>query len=150
LDNTFGEVLECELGAGLVGKFRELGFSFWDVAERRRIVRGEGERPIAEVDWLLLNEGQLMAVEVKRSLSISDVNRHIARLQKISNYAKSPNARDDWRGKTLYGAVAGVIIEKGAKEYAIEKGMFVIEPSGESVSITEPPVPTYNWEAKTE
>jgi hypothetical protein len=36
------------------------------------------------------------------------------------------------------GAIAATITDKATKEYALSKGLFVIEPSGEDVKVTKP------------
>jgi hypothetical protein len=36
------------------------------------------------------------------------------------------------------GAMAGVVFSESAKTYALKKGFYVIEPSGETFVITEP------------
>ena len=38
----------------------------------------------------------------------------------------------------LLGAVAGVVVEADEKEYALNNGFYLIEPSGETFSITPP------------
>jgi hypothetical protein len=145
LTNNFGEVIECELGAGLVDKFRRFGFRFWDNPVRRYAIMDKNDRPIAEIDWLLRNKDSLMVVEVKARLSTDDVDTHIERMEKLRRYADTPGSLDNWRGKRLYGAVAGAVVEKEVKKYALGKGLFVIEPSGESVRITKPPSPPHEW-----
>jgi hypothetical protein len=41
-------------------------------------------------------------------------------------------------GKKLYGAVAGIKISKTSKNYAKGKGLFVLEPAGDTVKIEAP------------
>jgi hypothetical protein len=40
--------------------------------------------------------------------------------------------------REFFGAIAATIVDKSAKEYALKKGFFVIEPSGEDVKVTKP------------
>jgi stage V sporulation protein SpoVS len=40
--------------------------------------------------------------------------------------------------RTYLGAVAGMAMNKSVKTYALKKGFYVIEPSGEDFHITEP------------
>jgi hypothetical protein len=43
--------------------------------------------------------------------------------------------------RTFLGAVAGVIVPAAVKQYALENGFYVIEPSGENFFITSPHKP---------
>jgi hypothetical protein len=40
--------------------------------------------------------------------------------------------------RKLLGAAAAVVISKDMREYALERGFYLIEPSGETVKITVP------------
>jgi hypothetical protein len=81
-----------------------------------------------------------MLVEIKSDLSISDINKHITRLEKMRKYA-------DLRGdkRRFLGAVAGIVVEDDEKEYALSQGFFLIEPSGENFDITSPPSKPKEW-----
>ena len=74
-----------------------------------------------------------MLVEVKADLTISDINAHIQRMEKMRRYA-------DLRGnnRVFLGAVAGVIIKDEVKEYALDNGFYLVEPSGQTFTITPP------------
>ena len=54
-------------------------------------------------------------------------------MEKLRKYA---DLHDD-RRKYL-GAMAGVVFSESEKIYALKKGFYVIEPSGETFTITEP------------
>jgi len=47
--------------------------------------------------------------------------------------------------RIFLGAVAGVIVTSNVKRYALKKGLFVIEPSGETISITPPNGQPKEW-----
>jgi hypothetical protein len=54
-------------------------------------------------------------------------------MERVRKYA------DDHGDKREFlGAMAATITNKDTKEYALEKGFFVIEPAGEDVKITKP------------
>ena len=40
--------------------------------------------------------------------------------------------------RTFLGAVAGVVVTDKVREYALNQGFYLIEPSGESFNITPP------------
>ena len=81
---------------------------------------------------LLINSNVAVVVEVKSSLSIDDVNEHLERIEKIRKV--SPK-RIDLSGVTIYGAVAGMIVEGEADKYAYKKGLFVLRQKGNIVEI---------------
>jgi hypothetical protein len=82
---------------------------------------------------MLENGTQAVAVEVKFTLRISDIDDHILRMEKIRRFA------DEHEDKRKFmGALAAINIDKSAKEYALKNGLFVIEPSGEDVKVIKP------------
>jgi hypothetical protein len=40
--------------------------------------------------------------------------------------------------RKYFGAMAGAVFSESAKVYALKRGFYVIEPSGETFTITEP------------
>ncbi|MDR1239979.1 MAG: hypothetical protein LBK27_07685 [Treponema sp.] len=131
LSNTVGSLVEHFMTAGLPKKFKRFGFTF----DRITTVKwADGENNIyTEIDGLLENGSQAMVVEVKTTLRNEDIDDHLVRMEKVRKYA-------DIRGDTreFLSAIAAVNIDKSSKEYALKKGFFVIEPSGEDVKITKP------------
>jgi ribosome biogenesis protein Tsr3 len=74
-----------------------------------------------------------MAVEVKTTLRNEDIDDHLDRMEKVRKYADLHGDR-----REFLSAIAATIVSKSAKEYALKKGLFIIEPSGEDVKITKP------------
>jgi len=85
-----------------------------------------------EIDLLLINTNVAVVVEIKSSLSVEDVNEHLERIEKIRKI--SPK-RIDLSGVTIYGAVAGMMVEGEADKYAYKKGLFVLRQNGNIVEI---------------
>ncbi len=85
-----------------------------------------------EIDLLLINSETAVAVEIKSSLSVADVKEHLERLNKIQ---KVQPERINLKGVTLYGAVAGMIVENDADRYAYKHGLFVLRQKGNLVEI---------------
>ncbi|MDR2516216.1 MAG: hypothetical protein LBC88_02410 [Spirochaetaceae bacterium] len=131
LSNTLGTLVERIMTAGLPRKFRQFGFTF-DRITTVKWADGAGNI-YTEIDGLLENGSQALVVEVKTTLRRDDIDDHLARMERVRVYA-------DEHGDTreFLGAVAAAITGKDAKEYALSKGFFVIEPSGEDVTITKP------------
>jgi len=130
--NRFGEVVEYMIAPNLREKFWEMGLKF-NQANTNAVFANDNKEVLFEVDVLLQNGDKAMLVEVKTKLTTEDVNDHIARLEKMRNYA-------DLRGdkRAFLGAVAGVVMTTDVKRYALGQGFFVIEPSGETFNITPP------------
>ena len=47
--------------------------------------------------------------------------------------------------KQFMGAIAATIINESTREYALKKGLFIIEPSGENVKVTKPAAEPRIW-----
>jgi hypothetical protein len=85
-----------------------------------------------EIDLLLYNKKYVVVVEVKSQLKQDDVDEHLERLKKIQ---ENPPAIVNLKGKTLLGAVAGIVIDKDVDRYAYKKGLFVLRQQGNIVEI---------------
>jgi hypothetical protein len=132
ITNRFGDMVEHLVVPNLVAKFRELDFTFTKVSKDTKIT-DEHNRVLAEVDAFLENGDKVMVVEIKTKPTISDINDQVKRMKKLRSYA---DVRKDTR---LYlGALAGVVISDSVKTYALKKGFYVLEPSGETFTVTEP------------
>jgi hypothetical protein len=69
-----------------------------------------------------------MLIEIKTKPNIEDVNDHIERIQFLRNMGK-------YTDLNVYGAIAGAVFSENVKNYAIKKGFFVIEQSGDTMRI---------------
>ena len=130
--NRFGEIAEYMVAPNLQDKFYELGLDFQEVSKSYK-VQDHKNKIYFEIDIFLQNGETAMLVEVKTKLTVSDVNEHISRIEKMRSYA---NIRGDKR--YFLGAVAGVIVPLNVKEYVLSTGLYLIEPSGETFNITAP------------
>ncbi|GHV38360.1 hypothetical protein AGMMS49546_08620 [Spirochaetia bacterium] len=131
LGNRFGEMVEYMVVPNLVTKFNELGFTFTK-ANRTKITDKEHDI-FTEVDAFLENGDKVMIVETKSKPNIDDINDHIERMEKLRKYA---DLHEDKR--KYLGAIAGLVFGDSEKTYALKKGFYVIEPSGDTFNITEP------------
>jgi hypothetical protein len=78
---------------------------------------------------LVTNEAHVLVVEVKSTLGVTDVKEFIEDLSQFRLFFP------EYAQKDLYGAVAGIEIEKGAAKFAYRQGLFVLAQSGETVTI---------------
>ncbi|MDR0760539.1 MAG: hypothetical protein LBF74_10600 [Treponema sp.] len=132
LGSRIGDLVEELIVPNILGKFNQLGYVFGKVAPNVRYSDPQG-RIIAEVDILLENGDAALAVEVKTSLTNSDVRDHAARMEKLRCYADEHQDK-----RKLLGAVAGAIASEEVKAFAVKYGFFVLEQSGDTVRISVP------------
>ena len=108
-----------------------MGFIFTKV--NRTEIKDREHNIFTEVDAFLENGEKVMIVEIKTKPNIDDINDHIERMEKLRTYA------DLHADKRKYlGAVAGVVFGSSEKTYTLKKGLYVIEPSGDTFTIIEP------------
>jgi uncharacterized coiled-coil DUF342 family protein len=132
LGNRFGEMVEYMVEPNLVAKFKELGFTF-EKSHQNTLIRDQEDRIIAEIDVFLENGDRTMVVETKVKPDSADINDHLERMEKLRRYADSRNDR-----RKYLGAIAGVVFGESEKIYALRKGFYVIEPSGDTFNIIVP------------
>jgi hypothetical protein len=70
---------------------------------------------------------------IKTKPKVEDIDDHIERMEKLR---RSADLHNDTR--KYLGAIAGVVFGDGEKTYALKKGFYVIEPSGDTFNIIEP------------
>jgi hypothetical protein len=128
LNRTLGSLVEHILTPGLPKKFKKLGYSFNRIATYKF-----AEGVYAQIDGMLENGEQAIAVEVKTTLRLFDIDDHLIRMEKIRKYADEHGDK-----RQFMGAMAATITDEATKNYALKKGLFVIEPSGEDVKVTKP------------
>ncbi len=126
LTTRWGRFVEGLVEPAVVQLFQERGIDVKEVYPRART-----KRPglAMEIDILAVNETEVVLVECKSRLSQDDVDEF---LEKLSRFKQSFPHYQTYR---VYGAVAGIEINEGVDRYAIRKGLFVIEPAGDTVAI---------------
>ena len=126
LSNRLGEFVEEAVRPSAVRLFRERGI---DVHEVHQNVTSDREGAAFEIDLLVVNNQDVVAIECKSNLSIDDVNEHLERLEKIKRFLP------DHVNKRISGAVAGMVIPANVATYAIKKGLYVIGQNGEHLEL---------------
>jgi hypothetical protein len=130
VSNTLGSLVEHIMTPDLPRKFKQFGFTFDRVTTVKWAVEGS---IYTQIDGLLENGAQAMVVEVKTTLRQDDIDEHLNRMEKVRKYADEHGDK-----RQFLGAMAATIINESVRQYALKKGFFVIEPSGEDVRITKP------------
>jgi hypothetical protein len=135
LTSRWGEFVENLIKPAAARLFQEKGIDVHLTALR---VTGQDDKGSIEIDILVENTTEVVAVEVKSHLEVRDVKRF---LQTLERFKKAfPKHKND----KLYGAVAGIKIDERVNEYAIQEGLFLIQPAGDSVIIAN----SHNFEPK--
>ena len=130
VNNELGRWAEAFFGEDLWLSFNKLGYEF---------TRGgpcsfkKNRKCFAEVDNYLQNGEYCMAIEVKSKVKKEHIDEHIERLKKIGEYYR--NKENPLGLPKILGAIAGVVFSETLRQYAQDKGLFVILQSGEKVKI---------------
>jgi hypothetical protein len=130
--SRLGELIENPVASSLLKKFEEQGL-FFTRTNINILLKNADRSFLTEIDIFLEAGETAPAVEVKSKLAVPDVEEHLARMEKLRRYTDERGNR-----RTFIGAVAGGIIPGGVTPFAIEKGLFVVEQSGDTAVISVP------------
>ncbi|MDR1785879.1 MAG: YraN family protein, partial [Spirochaetaceae bacterium] len=127
---TLGKLTEEMVAAKVLKLFQNLGYEVGKAGRNIRFYKGS--KRLAEIDIFLENGEVVVAVEVKTSLTVRDVNVHKERISRIREYM---DERGDKR--KIIGAAAGGVVPDDVREYAQQQGFYVLVQSGESICLAE-------------
>ena len=82
-----------------------------------------------EIDIIAVNNESLVAVEVKSTLNVKDVNNFLEKLQRFAMFFPQ------FKNYNVYGAVAYLKVAQGADNFAMKQGLFVIRATSDSGEI---------------
>ena len=126
LGGKWGRFVENMVAPACETLFLKKGIPVHQVAQRLK--RHLAEKTL-EIDVLVTNEAHVLVVEVKSTLGVTDVKEFIEDLSQFRLFFP------EYAQKNLYGAIAGIEIEKGVAKFAYRQGLFVLAQSGETVTI---------------
>jgi hypothetical protein len=115
--------------AGLLKKMNELNHNFTMSSPQKKFSR-DGEL-FAEIDLLLENYDEVMAVEAKARFKLGDMNKFLRRIELLRENESITGVA----GKTIYAAAAAISFDPPARLLAIEKGMYLINIDQDSDNI---------------
>jgi hypothetical protein len=133
LNRSMGELIESLMTSRMWQKFDRYGHHLVR-AYPRVLIYNEKNQQMSDIDILLSNTDECMAVEVKREADEDDIDHHLKRMKLIEKYPPA-----EVKGKKVYSAIAGAVVPPDVRDYAHEKGIYVLEMNGEQVSLVEPP-----------
>jgi hypothetical protein len=131
LSNRFGDIVEHMILPKLDEKFNLLGFTFSQAGNR--VIKDRENNIFIEIDIFLENGESAMLVELKAKPNVSHVDDHVERMEKMREYADLHNDR-----RSFYGAFGGAIMSEAVRIYALKKGFYIIEQSGDTITVTKP------------
>jgi hypothetical protein len=106
--------------------FADRGIEITELYSRASVRRNGGTM---EVDVLGVGSQHIIAVEVKLRLEQEDVKDFLEELPRFFDFFPHH------RGRTLYGAVAGMSIDESVDRFAYKNGLFVMGQSGENICL---------------
>jgi hypothetical protein len=126
LGGKWGRFVENMVAPACETLFLKKGIPVHQVAQRLK--RHLAEKTL-EIDVLVTNEAHVLVVEVKSTLGVTDVKEFIEDLSQFRLFFP------EYAQKKIYGAIAGIEIEKGVAKFVYRQGLFVLTQSGETVTI---------------
>ena len=124
--SQWGKMIEALIEPAALSLFRAHGFA---VTEKSRRIEKQLNGRMMELDLVLEDDQNAIIVEAKSTLKRADVDEFLADLGEVTHFFSR------YRGKKIYGAVAGLIIDQGVDRYAYRRGLFVLSISDGVVSI---------------
>ncbi|MBF0285510.1 MAG: DUF3782 domain-containing protein [Magnetococcales bacterium] len=128
--DKWGMFVEGIVAPACVRLFSERGIPVHEVHQRVKVRRDDGLG--MEVDVLVVNQSAVVLVEIKSTLTTSDVKYHLKRLSRFKEFFPR------YGECRVHGAVAGIVMSPLATNFARKNGLFVIAQSGEAVLLDNP------------
>lgn len=127
LSNRLWDFVEEMVRPAAVRLFQERGIDVHEVHQNVKSQRGDEG---LEVDLLVVNDTDIVAIECKSHLSIDDVNNHIKRLEKLKRLLPA------YANKRVMGAVSGLVLPDHVVQYADKLGLYVIAQAGSHLMVS--------------
>jgi hypothetical protein len=126
MDSRLGQFVEEMVAPAVVRLFTARGIDVREV-HRRALARRNGDS--MEIDLLVVNDTDVVAVEAKSKLDADDVKDQVERLGRFKKmFPRYADCR-------LLGAVAAMVVPEQVGRQAYQAGLFVLAPSGETMRI---------------
>lgn len=126
-DSRWGKFVESLVEGSLVSLLNDRQIYVNDTLMRRKKYHNDKDY---EIDIIALNGDEIVVVEVKTTLSTTDVAKFIEVLIEFKK------AFTEYKDKRVIGAVAYIGADKGADTFAAKSGLLVIKATGDSARIT--------------
>lgn len=125
-ESQWGKLIESLVEGDLIRLLKARGIKIHDLYTRRK---GNYQGENYEFDIVAHNGEEIVVVEVKTTLRVKDVNKHIYRLENFKTWIPA------YKDLKVYGAIAYIRAEEESEIFAERKKLFVIRATGDSASI---------------
>ena len=130
-ETQWGRLVESLVEGKLIELFKSRGIEVRQTSQRVEVSykKEDGDLQSKEFDIIVANGTEVVAVEVKTTLTPKKVKYFLESLRDFKKYFP------DYKSKTVYGAVAYLRSQAEAYLFAQKQGLFVIRATGDSASI---------------
>jgi hypothetical protein len=126
-ESRWGRFVEALVEGALVKILNEFGILVNRTLTREKRILDNDDY---EIDIIAKNGDEIVAVEVKTTLGVSDVQDFLAKLDLFKK------AFPDYSHNKLFGGIAYIQKDSDADKFAAKKGLIVIKAVGDSAIIT--------------
>jgi hypothetical protein len=128
LGGRLGEFVEEMVRPAVVRLFQQRGLRVHEAISDIRAYDDNGNFKL-QLDILVINQNEAIAVECKSKCSEDDVNEHIERLGKMKEFLPR------YAEYNISGAIASMVMPEDVGKYAYRKGLYVLVQNGDIVEI---------------
>jgi hypothetical protein len=124
LGMQWGRLMEALVQPGLLKLFQQRNIEVRYVSQR---IKAHVDGETMEIDLLLENGLEMVAVEVKTRFGVREVDEFLNDLDQLTHFF--PRYKDN----IIYGAIASLEMPASVSRYAYKKGLFVLTVEGEGL-----------------
>lgn len=125
-NSQWGKLIETLVEGDLIRLFNERDIEVWRTSTR---IKGIHNGNNYEIDIIAHNGDTIIVVEIKTTLLVEDVDKHLRDLNEIKQ--RMP----EYKNHMVQGAVAYLKADEESNIYAQKKGLWVIRATGNSATI---------------
>ena len=129
-DNQWGRFMEALVETDLPRALRKRDIEVWRTQPRLKFIDPRNRERRGEFDVVAYNGLQIVPTEAKTMLRIRHIKHFIENLRDFKIFFP------EYKDKTVYGAVAYMGSARGAEQYAVEQGLFIIKAPSTKTKIT--------------
>jgi uncharacterized protein YerC len=119
---NLGDIIEFILIPKIRQKINRYGHDFNVLSPNKQFINKKTGDILKEVDLMLENCEEVLAIEIKSNFKIKDVKEHLRRLR----FLRKNEATTGMRGRAMYAGIACITVSESARELALGHGMYVI------------------------
>jgi hypothetical protein len=139
---NLGEMVEFMLIPKVRQKINRCGHNFNILSPNKQYIDSRNGNILEEVDLLLENCEEALALEIKSNFKVKDVQEHL----RLLKFLRKNESTTGMTGRVMYAGIAGITISEAVRKSALASGMYVItiHEEDERVDVI-PPDPKGRW-----